>query len=107
MLSKQPERDQAKFPFLFEEQVYVLQLNVVVIEPPIHILLHHHFSHSVHFTGRFISRADIVMLVQDELSRIRVNCGATESEKTESIRIKSCYVTLSYSTMTHNFHIWN
>ena len=46
------------------------------------------------------------MLVQEELSKIEVNGGATESEKTESIMIKSCYLTLSYSTMTHHFHIW-
>ena len=46
------------------------------------------------------------MLVQDELSKIQVNCEATESEKTESIMIKSCNVTLSYSTMTHHFHMW-
>ena len=47
------------------------------------------------------------MLVQDELSKIQENCGATDSEKTEIIRIKSCNVILSYSTMAHNFHIWN
>ena len=46
------------------------------------------------------------MLVQDEFLKNQVNCGATESEKTESIMIKSCYVTLSYSMMTHHFHIW-
>ena len=90
MLSKQPERERErerereikqKFPFIIEEHVYVVQLNIVVIEPPIHILLLHHFLHFVHFTVRFTSRADIVMLVQDELSKIQVNCGSTESEK--------------------------
>ena len=107
MLSKQPEREREreinqKFPFIIEEQVYVVQLNIVVIELPIQILLQHHFLHFVHFTVRFTSRADIVMLVQDELSKIQVNCGSTESEITESIMIKSCYVTYSYSMTTHN-----
>ena len=46
------------------------------------------------------------MLVQEELSKIELKYGATESDKTESIMVKSCYVTLSYSTMTHHFHIW-
>ena len=40
------------------------------------------------FHWRFLSRAGIVMLVQYELSKIQVNCEATESEKkTESIMI--------------------
>ena len=50
--------------------------------------------------------AGIIMLVQYQLSKIQVNCEATESEKTESIMIKSCYVTSRYSMMTHPFHIW-
>ena len=62
--------------------------------------------HFAHLTGKFLSRAGIVMLVQEKLSKIQVNCGETDSEITECIMIKSRYVTLSYSTMTHHFHIW-
>ena len=47
------------------------------------------------------------MLVQDELGKNQVNCGATESEKTESIMIKSCYVSLSYLNNLNKFKCTN